>query len=171
MIARNPKNHDDQWLVAAAYFADNFEPLTAAIGAGGQAVASVDDVAARLWKADAEDSGTPASVAAGRTREAFDDQSEGLKERWRKFANAALSAIAHPVQPGWRESLLDKLAEHKNFELSWGAHPDDDTEACWQVHRVNGGRNDREWTLIGVGNTPHEALYAALPAAPQPKGE
>jgi len=26
MIARNPKNHDDQWLVAAAYFIDNFEP-------------------------------------------------------------------------------------------------------------------------------------------------
>jgi len=25
MIARNPKNHADQWLVAAAYFADNFE--------------------------------------------------------------------------------------------------------------------------------------------------
>ena len=27
MIARNPKNHDDMWLVAAQYFADNFEPL------------------------------------------------------------------------------------------------------------------------------------------------
>lgn len=27
MIARNPKNHADKWLVAAAYFADNFEPL------------------------------------------------------------------------------------------------------------------------------------------------
>ena len=27
MIARNPKNHDDQWLVAADYFADNFEPI------------------------------------------------------------------------------------------------------------------------------------------------
>jgi len=25
MIARNPKNHDDQWLVAAKYFQDNFE--------------------------------------------------------------------------------------------------------------------------------------------------
>lgn len=25
MIARNPKNHDDQWLVAKAYFLDNFE--------------------------------------------------------------------------------------------------------------------------------------------------
>jgi hypothetical protein len=28
MIARNPKNHDDQWLVAAQYFADNFEPVS-----------------------------------------------------------------------------------------------------------------------------------------------
>jgi hypothetical protein len=27
MIARNPKNHDDQWLVTAQYFADNFEPV------------------------------------------------------------------------------------------------------------------------------------------------
>lgn len=27
MIARNPKNHVDKWLVAAAYFADNFEAV------------------------------------------------------------------------------------------------------------------------------------------------
>jgi len=27
MIARNPKNHDDQWLVAAQYFTDNFDPV------------------------------------------------------------------------------------------------------------------------------------------------
>jgi len=26
MIARNPKNHEDQWLVAAQYFTDNFDP-------------------------------------------------------------------------------------------------------------------------------------------------
>ena len=26
-IARNPANHDDRWLVAAAYFSANFEPL------------------------------------------------------------------------------------------------------------------------------------------------
>jgi hypothetical protein len=26
MIARNPKNHADQWLVSVEYFADNFEP-------------------------------------------------------------------------------------------------------------------------------------------------
>lgn len=29
MIARNPKNHADQWLVAKAYFEDNFEPVSA----------------------------------------------------------------------------------------------------------------------------------------------
>jgi hypothetical protein len=27
MIARNPANHDDQWLVAADYFAINFESV------------------------------------------------------------------------------------------------------------------------------------------------
>lgn len=27
MIARNPKNHDDQWLIAAQYFVENFEEL------------------------------------------------------------------------------------------------------------------------------------------------
>lgn len=27
MIARNPKNHADQWLVSAQYFADNFEAV------------------------------------------------------------------------------------------------------------------------------------------------
>ena len=27
MIARNPKNHEDQWLVAKEYFNDNFEPI------------------------------------------------------------------------------------------------------------------------------------------------
>jgi hypothetical protein len=26
MIARNPKNHADQWMVSVEYFADNFEP-------------------------------------------------------------------------------------------------------------------------------------------------
>lgn len=29
MIARNPVNHDDRWLIAADYFAVNFEPVAA----------------------------------------------------------------------------------------------------------------------------------------------
>jgi len=64
---------------------------------------AVDDVAARLWRAEAEDSGSPASVAAGRTREAFNGQSEDLKNRWRRLARAALSAASPhmPVPAGW----------------------------------------------------------------------
>lgn len=31
MIARNPANHEDQWLVAADYFAANFEPVEAVV--------------------------------------------------------------------------------------------------------------------------------------------
>ena len=27
MVARNPKNHDDQWLVAKQYFEDNLEEI------------------------------------------------------------------------------------------------------------------------------------------------
>ena len=27
MIARNPANHEDRWLVANAYFAENFKPV------------------------------------------------------------------------------------------------------------------------------------------------
>lgn len=27
MISRNPKNHNDIWLVAEQYFKDNFEPI------------------------------------------------------------------------------------------------------------------------------------------------
>lgn len=50
----------------------------------------IDALAARLWRAEAEDAGSPASVAEGRTAEAFHDQSDDLKKRWRKFATAAL---------------------------------------------------------------------------------
>jgi hypothetical protein len=32
MIARNPNNHDDQWLVNAQYFAENFVPVAPANG-------------------------------------------------------------------------------------------------------------------------------------------
>jgi hypothetical protein len=37
MIARNPKNHADKWLVAAAYFADNFECVSPPMADGGSA--------------------------------------------------------------------------------------------------------------------------------------
>ncbi len=56
---------------------------------------------------------------------------------------------------------LTWLAEHKNYELSFNGWDDD---PAWQVHSVNGGRNDREWTLIATGMTPSEALRKAMAA-------
>lgn len=56
---------------------------------------------------------------------------------------------------------LDFLEKNTNYELlctgGWG-----DEEMSWNVYRVNGGRNDREWTLIGRGATPREAIDAAM---------
>jgi len=50
---------------------------------------AVEQIAARLWKADAEDCGAPASVAEGRTPEAFAEQASEVRARWHKLARAA----------------------------------------------------------------------------------
>lgn len=44
MIARNPKNHDDKWLVAAQYFADNFEPAVEPKEEGDSSDRREDDI-------------------------------------------------------------------------------------------------------------------------------
>ncbi len=54
---------------------------------------------------------------------------------------------------------LTWLAVHKNCELSFNGW---DENPVWQVHSVNGGRNDREWTLIATGSTPEKALRKAM---------
>lgn len=56
----------------------------------------------------------------------------------------------------------DWLAAHKSLELSWSGEPEADPE--WQVHEVCGGVNDREWTLVGSGETPLLAVQAARSA-------
>jgi hypothetical protein len=72
--------------------------LVAAIPAAPTLGDALEDVAAALWRAEAVDSGTPKSVVDGRTREAFKDQSEELRRRWKKFASAAISAIRMVVR-------------------------------------------------------------------------
>jgi len=57
-------------------------------------------------------------------------------------------------------ALLDWLEKHPQCELS---HDGWDSEK-WQVHQVIGPRNDREWKLIGEGETVREALLAAQKA-------
>lgn len=55
---------------------------------------------------------------------------------------------------------LDWLAARPNCELSHG-YDDPEDEGSWRVHRVNGGVNDREWTLVATGSTPLYAIQAA----------
>lgn len=57
-------------------------------------VKALDDLASMFWRVDAEDVGAPPSVAAGRTRQAFDEQADETKETWRKFARAARSSLS-----------------------------------------------------------------------------
>lgn len=54
-------------------------------------------------------------------------------------------------------TLLHFLAENPQLEVS---HDSYDTEQ-WMVHAVHGGRNDREWTTVGKGDTPFDALLDA----------
>lgn len=71
-----------------------------------------------------------------------------------------VAALAgEPNQAAQSVELVDQLP--LNYELSWG-ELDDPSEGAWQVHRVNGGRNDREWTLVATGETASEAIRAAL---------
>ena len=54
---------------------------------------------------------------------------------------------------------LEWLAAHQSLALSFDGFGDDDP--AWKVHQVTGGRNDREWNLVGSGDTPANALNAA----------
>lgn len=55
---------------------------------------------------------------------------------------------------------LTWLAGRTNLELDHGAE-DEEADAYWRIHSVNGGVNDREWTLVAIGRTPAEAIRNA----------
>ena len=57
-----------------------------------------EKVAARLWRAESEDAGAPASIPAGRTLDAFREQREDTKARWHKFARAALAVVREEMR-------------------------------------------------------------------------
>lgn len=50
------------------------------------------------------------------------------------------------------------LAQNPSHELSYEGWEEDE----WHVHRVNGPRSDREWTLVARGQTPLVAIQAAM---------
>ena len=63
---------------------------------------------------------------------------------------------------GKQIDLLKEFEKHRNWELDFGEIDNDPSDCCWRVHQRNGGYNDTEWTLIGTGEDPHEAIRAAI---------
>ena len=70
-------------------------------------------------------------------------------------------------------ALLDWMAKDICLELSWGQlDPQDEGGECgWMVHRRWGNINDTEWHLIGTGDTPAEAIAAAIRKGDTPNGQ
>lgn len=97
--------------------------------------------------------------------------------------NARLSARAEP--DAWKlrtETAESKLADalkaleifgsHKNWSLSFVQKTfcdDDDRpeDNHWVVHAETGSYNDREWSVIGMGKTPAEAIARAAQESAQ----
>ena len=102
--------------------------------ARGGVKVSVDDLAAVLWRTELIDAGVPQSVINGRTREAFDNQSEDTKNRWRKFARASFTALTieqeqEPVVAGgpkvWSLPAVEQVLKEMLF-VATGAGDDED---------------------------------------------
>lgn len=91
MIARNPKNHDDQWLVAADYFADNFEPVVDDLTSDPQRILAA-------FRAMGEHQQRRSTAQIEAAVKAMKECSVGgelyRKEDYREAAKAALTAAA-----------------------------------------------------------------------------
>lgn len=92
---------------------------------------------------------------------ALERRLEGTANGWK------MAAAAHDEQEA-RADRLAKFGQHTNWELSFCYLDGEEEDGCWAVHSVNGGRNDREWTVIGRGETPDDAIRAALQQETQP---
>ena len=75
---------------------------------------------------------------------------------------AAPAALVSPPDNG-EAALLAMMAKNLGWELSWGPREvsDEEGEYGWRVHERRGNRSDLEWTLIGFGAAPIDALRQA----------
>ena len=66
------------------------------------------------------------------------------------------------------DELLATMSKHLCWELDWGLRDpnDEEGEYGWRVHDRRGNRSDLEWTLIGFGASPADALRAAIRSQP-----
>ncbi len=90
MIARNPENHDDRWLVAAEYFTANFAPL--ASHPGKETSSRVSSIAANLIYTN------PDSLTA-----AYHAGSIRLRELAADIRSLAASCMSQDETPGQSE--------------------------------------------------------------------
>jgi hypothetical protein len=72
------------------------------------------------------------------------------------------ASLSAPTVAGLSDAaLLDTLTTHTNWEIS---SESDDGDLIWNVHKVVGSVNDREWAKIGSGSTPRAAIEQAIAA-------
>jgi hypothetical protein len=109
---------------------------------------------------------------ASTERDTWRKTAERMVEEPNALADALARASTAEAERDASKAVWDWLAERTGLELSWYAEPEEDPE--WQVHRVTGGVNDREWELVGTGATPllaFEDARTTLAAQQDQKGE
>lgn len=89
-------------------------------------------VAAAMWRAEAIDAGTPPSVIAARSPEAFAEQSDYTRARWEKFARAALAAASPGVRPLAWEQISHRTIEAAGVGSCYRIQTADDGSVRWQ---------------------------------------
>lgn len=61
-------------------------------------------------------------------------------------------------------AMLSFLNENVALELVWQEVNGDPSECGWHIFRRFGGRNDRDYKVIGIGETVEEAIKHAMEA-------
>lgn len=91
-------------------------------------------------------------------------------------AITAIHSVARVIAAE-REAATEQCAHWlnampKSWELACENEDSSDlsTDLVWRVYTVHGGLNDREWTRLGTGDTPYNAISAAFIAAAIRKG-
>ena len=107
-----------------------------------------------------------AQTVRTKTEESYHEEFPGYRQykeepvyQWTVEEMPILAILATQQEAQPQAESIDSIPT--SWELSWGGW---DEESCWCVHDVGGGRNDREWTLIGTGVTPSAAIRAARAA-------
>lgn len=60
------------------------------------------------------------------------------------------------------EKAFDWLDKNNGHELAHCGGWDDDDDIEWRVYRISGGKNDREWHVVGRGETSLAAILDAM---------